>query len=324
MEAYLESVIHLAVSVSPYFGYGVCGTHLLNEFSKTHRVYLDCIGENLPWCNQYDALIENTKRGDCVDAPLLQFPGEDFAPQVKYRGKPNAVYIFSEWEPITERQKENLRRYDVLIAGSEWNAQVIRNAGFECAAVQQGVDQSVFHPQERVYHKDNFVIFSGGKFEHRKGQDLVIEAFNIFSKRHLDAFLVTSWFNIWGNAELPAINESTRVLHLGLTDHKNICRSMNQTDVGIFPNRCEGGTNLVMMEYLSCGKPVIANFGTGQKDVLDKSYALEATTVDEIVDQLEILYRGRNGFKRMGTAAHEAMKNWTWAKTADGILGAMA
>ena len=30
------------------------------------------------------------------------------------------------------------------------------------------------------------------------------------------------------------------------------------TDIGIFPNRCEGGTNLVMMEYMACGKPVIA------------------------------------------------------------------
>ena len=35
------------------------------------------------------------------------------------------------------------------------------------------------------------------------------------------------------------------------------------TDVGIFPSRCEAGTNLVMMEYMACGKPAIATVGTG-------------------------------------------------------------
>lgn len=314
--------IELAVPVSPYFGYGVCGAYLLDEFSKRGEVSLQPMGESLTWDNQFDELIKKHTKKLTGDVPLLQFPADDFAPQTNCIGKPNALYLFSEWEPITEKQKDNLRKYDVLIAGSEWNAQVIRDAGFQCYAVPQGVDQSVFYPKERNSLKDRFVIYSGGKLEHRKGQDLVTKAVDIFCSRHDDVLLVTNWFNIWQGYSIGQLWFPH--WEWGLLSQKELCQLMNQTDVGIFPNRCEGGTNLVMMEYMACGKPVIANFGTGQKDVLDKSYALEAATVDEIVYQLETLYQDREKIKRMGALAHDAMKNWTWARTADGILGAMA
>ena len=44
---------------------------------------------------------------------------------------------------------------------------------------------------------DRFVIFSGGKLEYRKGQDIVIAAFKIFQKRHPEALLITAWHNVW-------------------------------------------------------------------------------------------------------------------------------
>ena len=33
------------------------------------------------------------------------------------------------------------------------------------------------------------------------------------------------------------------------------------SDVGLFSNRCEGGANLVLMECMACGKPVVTEFG---------------------------------------------------------------
>jgi len=48
-----------------------------------------------------------------------------------------------------------------------------------------------------------------------------------------------------------------------------LANEMRNTDFGVFPNRCEGGTNLVLMEYASCGRPVVANFHTGHRDVFD-------------------------------------------------------
>jgi len=43
-----------------------------------------------------------------------------------------------------------------------------------------------------------------------------------------------------------------------------MARVYRNSDVGLFPNRCEGGANLVLMEYMACGKPVVTVDTTGQ------------------------------------------------------------
>ena len=41
------------------------------------------------------------------------------------------------------------------------------------------------------------MVFSGGKFELRKGQDVVIRAYRVLEDRHPDVMLVNAWFNPW-------------------------------------------------------------------------------------------------------------------------------
>ncbi len=38
-----------------------------------------------------------------------------------------------------------------------------------------------------------FVVFSGGKLEFRKGQDLAVAAMRIFMQRHSDVVFITAW-----------------------------------------------------------------------------------------------------------------------------------
>jgi glycosyltransferase involved in cell wall biosynthesis len=65
-----------------------------------------------------------------------------------------------------------------------------------------------------------------------------------------------------------------RVWHHPLVDQKTLYGLIRNSDIGIFPNRCEGGTNLALMEYMACGKPVIASYNTGHMDVLTESNSL--------------------------------------------------
>jgi hypothetical protein len=41
------------------------------------------------------------------------------------------------------------------------------------------------------------VIFSGGKLEFRKGQDIMVAAFKRFHARHPDSMLMVAWQNFW-------------------------------------------------------------------------------------------------------------------------------
>lgn len=318
--------IHIAMPVSDFYGYGICGKYLLKEFSGRMPTYYYPLGGESITDDVTRALMERLDRPILGDIPVLSVSGTDFERQVP-RGSRDAVYIFSEWEPITEKQKANLRLYDVLIAGSEWNARVIRDAGFECHAVPQGVDRAVFKPMHR-YRNDRFVIFSGGKWEHRKAQDLVVKAVKVLQQRHPDIVLMAAWFNPWDNKDYYTESGVERLIGIPPSMQADLAEAMNQTDVGLFPNRCEGGTNLVMMEYMACGKPVIANASTGQADVMGQSYANfmrgnDDSLVEQMIEYVEFLYSHKSVLSLMGCAAGKAMNYWSWGKTADGIAKAI-
>ena len=162
--------------------------------------------------------------------------------------------------------------------------------------ILQGVDPSLFHPAVR--HKlvgDRFIIFSGGKAEHRKGQDIVLAAFKRFQARHPEALLLTAWQSPWpdkaadlaqsphGLGAIPVIDgvldvgawaianglPPGSVIDVGLVANDRIPRLLGQCDCAVFSSRYESGTNLPAMEAMACGLPVILSDNTGHRDILD-------------------------------------------------------
>jgi glycosyltransferase involved in cell wall biosynthesis len=127
------------------------------------------------------------------------------------------------------------------------------------------------------------------------------------------------------------------VINLPPTPNTSMARIYKNTDIGLFPNRCEGGTNLVLMEYMACGKPVIASYNTGHKDILTKENSImlenmtlqkindgtrdlavwETPNLDEIVSNLEWAYNNRDKIKETGDNAGEYMSNITWQRSAE-------
>ena len=96
-----------------------------------------------------------------------------------------------------------------------------------------------------------------------------------------------------------------------------------------------------MMEYMACGKPVIASLTSGHRDILtgknsipikhlqpfelrNGSGEIEALwddpNLDEVIESLEYVYHHRDVLKALGRQAGEDMKNRTWAHTASDLL----
>ncbi|WP_242725733.1 tetratricopeptide repeat protein [Microcoleus vaginatus] len=205
--------------------------------------------------------------------------------------------IFFEDTRITAEALETAKKYSVIVAGSNWNADVLRSHGLtNVAMVNQGIDPTIFHPAPKSnLFGDRFVIFSGGKLEYRKGQDIVIAAFKRFRAKHPEALLLTTWHNFWpqymlgieqtGNvAGLPNINRDGSLgisqwlvanglpidsfIDIGLIPNHLAGQILREADCAVFTNRCEGGTNLVAMESMACGIPTILSANTGHLDLI--------------------------------------------------------
>ncbi|MCA3376839.1 MAG: hypothetical protein INF64_06885, partial [Roseomonas sp.] len=139
-----------------------------------------------------------------VNAVVLSALGNDLQPQPgphggALLGRPSFGTIFFEREALGPKARETLAPHAAIIAGSSWNAEVLRAHGVpKVELVLQGIDPALFHPApRRGLFPGRFVVFSGGKLEARKGQDNVIAAWRIFAARHPDALLMSAWHNHW-------------------------------------------------------------------------------------------------------------------------------
>ena len=203
-----------------------------------------------------------------------------------------------------------LESYDSVLCLSQWNATVLRGiTNKSVTVIHEGIDHSLFFPGPRsgVLHPERFYVFTGGKVEYRKGQDLVILAFREFAARHADAVLVAAWNSPFprvsagfqGELAVPLRMESNGALDLrrwasanGINPRQFIALPMGpnhmmpavlrEMDCALQVSRCEGGTNLPAKEAMACGVPVILANNTGMRDLIDSGNCVSLTTQDPV------------------------------------------
>ncbi len=292
-----------------------------------------------------------------ADFPLLLALGDklDLHDQLKgLKGRPTLGMVFCESAVIPKANISALSDFAGFITGSSWNTALLENHGLaRVRFCPQGVDLSLFKPASKsIRFPGRFAIFSGGKLEYRKGQDLVVAAFKKFRERHDDALLVTAWHNPWpgsaaeiarsphiigappvrgGRLDLGAWLRTNGIssgdhVDLGTVSHDDLPDVLRGADVALLPSRCEGGTNLVAMEAMACGIPVILSRNTGHLDLIAPEnsancYALDVqiplgevtgradlrgwgeSSIDEIVTKLEAAYTPRLDYQAISTPA---------------------
>ena len=366
--------------VSMLFGWGVYGLNLLRHWPRVSGSPAYCMAQiQLESFAGSDPLTLRSLTQPLIDSDALRIRlgqegkrskldglvlhglgnnlGGSIAPKDGgYVGTATAAAIFFEDTNIPD-VVERTKPYAAIIPGCTWGTELLQSRGVKNAAtVIQGIDPAIFHPAPRAdVLPGRFMVFSGGKIEHRKAQDLVLLAFRAFAQRHPEALLVTAWRSPWpiaaitvnGNPRIQPITlkdndcdiagwvaangiREDQFIDLGAIPNFQMARVLREMDVALFPNRCEGGTNLVAMECMACGVPTIVSKNTGHLDLTatDGCYPLHKqgpvvfegkgtegwgeTDVDEMVEALEQVWRDRAEAKRRAAIGAAAMAQWSW------------
>lgn len=381
-------MIYIDFPLGSAHGWGVCGKYCTRELARLTPTRMlaeqftpEIVGDGFEWHElaqflfPHERLAGFPRQGEVtrLDAPLLEcIEGRELLPaSPRVRGTRTVGYSFFEDNILKPAWIDNARRhFDWVATGSAWCTRLLKEHGLDkVSTVVQGVDHRVFFPRpdDREFFRDRFVVFSGGKFELRKAQDIVIRAYKVLQDRHAEVMLVNSWYNPWpfsvqtmlstklirfNPPEASYVGFVNAVLADNGIDVKRVVTLLPQPnlmmprvyancDVGLFPNRCEGGTNLVLMEFMASGKPVVASNVTGHADVLNPHNALlieaKHTTeirnqagepvavwpepdLDQTIAQLEHAYQHRDELRALGERAGRDLASWSWGRTAEEFL----
>lgn len=300
--------------ISNLHGWGVHAYYLASELER-RGIAVWPLGDNGPmvqsaymarlaqWRHRAAVFQRQTRAGVFqFDEPVWVAAGNHPGAPLKTLYTPSAkdvLCICFEDKRLDEADLDYIRMFEKVFTLSSWNRDTLIDWGIDAAFCPMGVDTSIFHPPAAPpisKDRSRFTIYSGGKAELRKGQDIVLMAFKRFREKHDDAVLFTSWHNLWpdtmrsfarsphgvgvpkvfGNGHLDVVSwagtlgiPQGAVVDLPLLPHHLMARHMAHADVAVFPNRLEGATNLVAMECAAMGVPTLVSSNSGHEDLIE-------------------------------------------------------
>jgi glycosyltransferase involved in cell wall biosynthesis len=248
-------------------GYGVVGINVTKELSKITDVALFPIGQ-IDWKLEDEDIISLT---NLINKPYsashdcLKIWHEHSLAERIGSGEFGA-YVFFEIDTFDDRRKKHVESTDVLFVASKWAKNVVLSntdlSSSDVFVAPCGVDTDVFYHIPNRMKNEKCIFFTCGKWEYRKGHDIIIEAFNRAFDSNEDVelrmmcdnpFLNPTESRYWTNKYLD-----DRISLIGRVDNQStLAFIMGQADCGIFPSRAEGW-NLELLEMMACGRHCIA------------------------------------------------------------------
>ena len=297
--AFLDSTLNINLSCPiNQLGYGIAGLNIAKALHDLkHSVGLFVIG-NLEAPENYHEdlkqMISNSRIPNW-NAPSIRIWHQHDMAQFVGRGDKYGFPIF-ELDGFIDLELHHLGYLDYWFVTSEWaksilSQQLKRVIGEEdinekISVIPLGVDRNIF--RESVSNRKETIFYNCGKWEVRKGHDVLVHAFN-------EAFNDDDDVELWMMCDNPfypeeenfkwerlyrtsKLGEKIRIIPRQKTQ-EDVSNIMSQTDCGVFPSRAEGW-NLELLEMMSCGKSVIATDYSSHTEFCNKVNCMLVETTD--------------------------------------------
>ena len=248
-------------------GYGVAGLNILKSLRKDVEVSCFPIGSpEVSSQEDADAVQEALSRRQTFNwkAPCLKI-WHEFAMAERIGKGPLFGFPFFEITKFDDNRIRNLKSTDGIIVASKWAASVVGENIKDSTPVHVcplGVDRSLFNESESL-PVEKCVFLNCGKWEVRKGHDVLLEAFkSAFPNEHdvqLSMLPTNPFLSPKEKSEWEVYYRSDSRVNIidRVGTHGEVATIMKESTCGVFPSRAEGW-NLELLEMMSCGKPVIA------------------------------------------------------------------
>lgn len=242
-------------------GYGYTGYHIAVQSAKFSKVTLFPIGQVDPSLDVSHLLWTNNNYKNTENEVKIWHQHE----LTTWVGKGVRFgFPIFELTHFNQQEKLSINCCDELLVCSDWAARIIKAVTDKPVhVVPLGVDTSVFNPDNNIT-RDPTIFFNCGKWEVRKGHDILIECFSRAFSQHDNVQLWLMCDNPFlpdGGAEWVKRAKNSPLGHKihiipRQPDQKSVYNIMRQVDCGVFPSRAEGW-NLELLEVMACGKQVI-------------------------------------------------------------------
>jgi glycosyltransferase involved in cell wall biosynthesis len=344
-------------------GYGVAGLNTVVALERLgHETALWIIGEGHAPEEHHDLFRRALGRAEQFDprAPSLRISVQSDLAQHVGKGLHCGFSIF-ELTRFTPAELHHLGTQDLLFVPSQWARRILAENGLPEERIRVaplGVDTEIFRFTDRV-EPGTTVFLNVGKWEVRKGHDVLAEAFNSAFTRKDDVRLVLvtnnpyysaeesrEWADVYRNS---ALGEKVQVIEERLPTQHDVAGVMAGADCGVFPYRAEGW-NLDLAEMMAMGKHVIAtNYSApteyltprnarlietnGLEDAFDGKWsygqgqwaAFGDAQIEQLVEHMRAVHRLKQaGQLQPNAAARDTMARFTWENTARQIAAALA
>ena len=231
-----------------------------------------------------------------------------------------------ELDTFSDLEKRHLNSCHDLMVCSQWaknvcldnlykTKPVMYKSGGKCLDVEQqvhvvplGVDTKLFQGLSDR-QDDKTIFFNCGKWEVRKGHDVLINAFKKVLEHGEDAELWMMCSNPFNSPEeenrwKQAYDHPRVKLIPRMETQQEVYNIMSQVDCGVFPSRGEGW-NLELLEMMAAGKHVVATDYSAHTEFCTKENAglVSITDVEPAFDNK--WFFGQGNWAKIG--AHEEM-----------------
>lgn len=337
-----------------FTGYGITSFNIYKCLREKLDICLFPIGNPQIDTEEYQQqIIDDITKQDSFDNNSTFFKiwhQFDLATRVG-KNKYGALTFF-EIDKLKPKEITMINNLDIIFVASDWAKNILINNGIKIpiAISPLGIDPLIFNNEvNQKVKKDNdkYIFLNIGKWEIRKGHDVLVEIFNdAFTEQdNVELWMLnhnpflsqeenSGWINLYKNSKLGSkIKVLPRINY-----HGDVAKLIALSDCGVFPARAEGWNNEVP-EFYALNKPVIltnysahTEYATG-----NNSYRINISNlvpakdnkffdgfgnwadfsddqIEQTIEHMRYVYKNN---VRTNPAGLETAKNFTWSNTAN-------